>query len=84
MTMLQEQAINIIKKLPDDKIYHVINILEGIERLFPMKDESELEKSQKAYKELQRYKADLEKSFFGILPAGITLEEAKEERLNKI
>ena len=56
MTMLQEQAINIIKKLPDDKIYHVINILEGIERLFPMKDESELEKSQKAYQELQRYR----------------------------
>ena len=56
MTMLQKQAIDIIKKLPDDKIYHVINILEGIEKLFPEKEEAELEKSQKAYQELQRYR----------------------------
>ena len=56
MTMLQKQAIDIIKKLPDDKICHVINILEGIEKLFPAKEEAELEKSQKAYQELQKYR----------------------------
>lgn len=56
MTMLQEQAIEIIKKLPDDKIFHVIHILEGINELFPPENEQEREKSQKAYQELQRYR----------------------------
>ena len=56
MTMLQEQAIDIIKKLPDDKLYHIIHLLEGVEKLFPVKEETGLEKSQKAYQELQRYR----------------------------
>ena len=56
MTMLQEQAIDMIKKLPDDKIYYVVNILEGIEGLFMPKDGQRIEKAQKAYQELQRYR----------------------------
>lgn len=73
------------------------------------KDITELEKSQKAYQELQHNRksspierdnkveltevleekypfqdwVDIAKSLFGILPADITLEEAREERLRK-
>ena len=32
----------------------------------------------------QQDRADIAKSLFGILPADVTLEEAKEERLNRI
>ena len=32
----------------------------------------------------QQDRADIAKSLFGILPADMTLEEAKEERLNRI
>ncbi len=56
MTMLQEQAIDMIKKLPDDKIYYVVNILEGIEGLFMPKDGQRRERAQKAYQELQHYR----------------------------
>lgn len=56
MTLIQKQAIEIIKKLPDDKIFHVIHILEGIEELFPEEKKIEKEKSQKAYQELQKYR----------------------------
>lgn len=56
MTMLQEQAIDMIKKLPDDKIYYVVNILEGIEGLFMPEDGQRTEKAQKAYQELQHYR----------------------------
>lgn len=56
MTTLQEQAIEIIKQLPDDKIFHVIHILEGIKELFSSEKEPEKTKSQKAYQELQKYR----------------------------
>lgn len=83
MTMLQEQAIDLIKKLPDDKIYHVINILEEIERLFPMKDETGLEKSQKAYQELQQYRksSPIERNYKAELAEA--LEEKYEYRMRR-
>lgn len=83
MTMLQEQAIDLIKKLPDDKIYHVINILEEIERLFPMKDETGLEKSQKAYQELQQYRksSSIERNYKAELAEA--LEEKYEYRMRR-
>ena len=56
MTMLQEHAIDMIKKLPDDKIYYIVNILEGIEGLFMSKDSQRTERAQKAYQELQHYR----------------------------
>ena len=31
MTVIQERAFEIIKRLPDDKVYYVVKILEGIE-----------------------------------------------------
>lgn len=56
MTLIQKQAIEMIKRLPDDKIFHVIHIMEGIEELFPVENRIEKEKSQKAYRELQKYR----------------------------
>lgn len=55
MTMLQEQAIEMIKRLPDEKIFYVVNILEGIEGLYSDKPIKET-KAQKAYQNLQRFR----------------------------
>lgn len=33
MTMMQEQVIEMIKRMPDEKIYYVVGILKGIEGL---------------------------------------------------
>lgn len=56
MTMLQEQAIEMIKQLSDDKIYYIVSILEGIEGLYSVRGSQEKAKAQKAYQELQQYR----------------------------
>lgn len=56
MTVIQEQAIEIIKNMPDEKIYYVINILKGIDGLYPAKEVYGIEKSQAAYENLQHFR----------------------------
>ena len=56
MTMMQQRAIKIIEKLPDDKVYYVISILEGIEGLESDHDKEKMTKSQKAYQDLQQFR----------------------------
>lgn len=69
MTPLQEQAINLIKNAPDDKVTYVINILS---RDISYNTDRELSKSMAAYKYLmslcrkgtcgEDYKDDLAKA----------------------
>lgn len=54
MTVIKEQAIEMIKKLPDDKVIYIVNILEGLEGLYSGNEEQALSKSQMAYQALQR------------------------------
>lgn len=56
MTITQQHAMEIIKRLPDDKMYYVINILESIEGLAAETGSEELAKSQKAYQKFQRFR----------------------------
>lgn len=56
MTVIQEQAVEIIRNMPDEKIYYVINILKKIDSLYPDKEEYGIEKSQAAYENLQRFR----------------------------
>ena len=56
MTVMQERAFEMIKRLPDDKVYYIVRMLEGIEGLIP---ENVMEVStveQKAYENLQRFR----------------------------
>lgn len=55
MTLMQERAMNLIKKMPDDKIYYLINLLDGLVEM-PLVDENELTASQKAYENLQKFR----------------------------
>lgn len=54
--MIQEKTIEMIKRLPDEKIYYVVNILQGIEGLFETRDTSDKTTSQRAYQNLQRFR----------------------------
>ncbi len=56
MTIMQQRAIKIIEKLPDDKVYYVISILEGIEGLQSEDGDEKLTKSQIAYQNLQHFR----------------------------
>lgn len=56
MTAIRERAYEIIERLPDDKIYYVIKLLEGIEGLASQAARGEKTMEQEAYENLQRYR----------------------------
>lgn len=53
MTVIKEQAIEMIKRLPDDKVFYVVNILEGLEGLYDENQETGPSDSQRAYDSFQ-------------------------------
>ena len=56
MTVIQQHAMEIIERLPDDKMRYVVNILESIEGLASETESAELTKSQKAYQNFQHFR----------------------------
>lgn len=55
MTLMQQQAIDLITKLPDEKIYYLINFLQGFMEIQQI-EKNELTSSQKAYQNLQKFR----------------------------
>lgn len=55
MTLMQEQAIDLIKRLPDDKIYYLVNFLEGFD-MSKQATGNGVTESQRAYLNLQKFK----------------------------
>lgn len=55
MTLMQEQAMDLIRKMPDDKIYYLINLLEGLVEATPLY-KSGPTNSQRAYQNLQKFR----------------------------
>ena len=49
MTLMQEQAMDLIKKMPDEKIYYLINLLSDLVETTPIY-KNEPTNAQKAYK----------------------------------
>jgi hypothetical protein len=41
MTVMKEKAVNIISRMPEDKVYYVLQLLEGIEGLTDKKTETD-------------------------------------------
>lgn len=56
MTSMQEKAFEMIKRLPDDKVYFVVQLLEGMEGLLPQSMTGKKSPEQKAYEELQQFR----------------------------
>ena len=76
MTALQERAIEMIKKMPDEKIYYIVTILEGIEGLYLQSKPEETEKTDDI--------CQIVDSLTGILPDDEkTFAEHRAERLRK-
>lgn len=55
MTLMQEQAMDLIRKMPDEKIYYLVHLLEGLVETTSVRG-NELDNSQKAYENLQKYR----------------------------
>lgn len=80
MTVIKEQAIELIKRLPDDKVFYVVNILEGLEGLYSSEEEPGITKSQKAYQNLQR----LRKTGIEDIDCKAELSQALEEKYENL
>lgn len=55
MTVMQEWAMELIMKMSDEKIYYLINLLNGFGETTPI-HRNELTNSQKAYENLQKFR----------------------------
>lgn len=77
MTKLREQAIEMIKEMPEDKIIYVWNILKNVKDLSeePNREDLLSEKGQ-ALQILQKFKGRLPETF----DYKKELEEAREEK----
>lgn len=77
MTMLREQAIEMIKEIPEDKIIYVWNILKNVKDLSEesRQEERSIEKAQ-ALQILQKFKGRLPDTF----DYKKELEKAREEK----
>lgn len=58
MTAIKKRAIEMIERMPDDRIYYVVSLLDSIEGLTAATDDSAEERteSQIAFEELQQYR----------------------------
>lgn len=57
MSIMQEKAYEMIKRLPDDKLYYIVRMLEGLEGLVPSAgNEDSMTVEQKAYEDLQQFR----------------------------
>ncbi len=56
MTIMQERAFEMIKRLPDEKIYYIVQILEGMEGLTSQAVQGAMTREQRAYENLQKFR----------------------------
>ena len=72
MTMLKEQAVEMLKNLPDEKVVFLIKIMEGLEGLGNKPKHND---KMAALKEIQKYRGRLPEDF----DYKKELEESREE-----
>jgi hypothetical protein len=73
MTVVKEQAVQMLKKLPDEKVIFLIKIMEGLEGLGT---DAEVDEKKAALDRLQKFRGRLPENF----DYEQELMEAREER----
>lgn len=78
MTQLREQAIEMIKDIPEDKIIYVVNILKNVRDLsdYPQRGDIQENNKRVLLEKLEKYRGRLPKDF----DYKKELEEAKDEK----
>lgn len=56
MTMLQEKAVDMISRMPEDKLYYVVQLLESVEGLSENVENGSKTPAQRALEDLQRFR----------------------------
>lgn len=80
MTMLKERAVDIIKRMPEEKLFYVVQLLESVEELSENTQKEGMTLEQRALEDLQRFrkKRDVEIDYKA------ELAEAREEKYASI
>ncbi len=76
MTMLKERAVDIIRRMPEEKLFYVVQLLESVEELSENTKKDGMTLGQRALEDLQRFrkKRDVEIDYKA------ELAEAREEK----
>lgn len=56
MTVMKQRAIDMINRMPEEKLYYIIQLLEGVEGLSGNKADGFETQEQRALKDLQRFR----------------------------
>ena len=56
MTALKERAVDMISRMPEEKLYYVVQLLEGVEGLFEGTAKDTKTPAQRAMEDLQRFR----------------------------
>ena len=80
MTMLKERAVDIIKRMPEEKLFYVVQLLESVEELYENTKNEGMTLEQRALEDLQRFRkrSDVEIDYKA------ELAEAREEKYASI
>lgn len=79
MTQIKERAVEMIRRMPDDNMVYVINILQNLEAMTMDKD-ADIEQATAALKNILRFSGRLPKDF----DADKELAEAREEKYGNL
>jgi len=80
MTMLKERAVDIINRMPEEKLYYVVQLLESVEELSENTVKGVKTPERKALEDLQRFrkKSNIEIDYKA------ELAKAREEKYENI
>lgn len=56
MTIMKKKAIDMISRMPEEKVYYVVQLLECVEGLSENREEGVETPEQRALKDLQRFR----------------------------
>ena len=79
MTQLKERAVEMIQRMPEEKMFYVMNILQNLEGLATDKN-TDKEQAMAAFEDIMKYRGRLPVDF----DADRELAEAREEKYGHI
>lgn len=79
MTQLKERAVEMIQRMPEEKMFYVMNILQNLEGMAVDKN-TDKEQAIAAFEDIMRYRGRLSADF----DADRELAEAREEKYGHI
>ena len=79
MTQMKERAVELIERIPDEKMFYVINILQNLEEMSSNRP-ADKKQAMEALQNVLKFRGRLQEDF----DADKELQEAREEKYGNI